>query len=98
MADWPATLRTYETGFMDNAENLNEQIRDVHIVLGENAHSGAPGDGSEHIVPDTVTFGSISEPGTPAADKIVWWVDGETLKIKDSSGTVTAVSLEGHSM
>ena len=94
MGTWPPTK--LQTGEMVDDEFLNDNWSDNLTDLDQNAHTGASGDGSENINPDTVTFDSISEPDTPAAGKLVVWVDGETLKVKDSSGTVTVVSLEGH--
>lgn len=91
---WPPTK--FQTGQMADDDFLNANWRDNLTDLDQNAHTGASGDGSAALNPDTVTIDSVSEPSTPAAGKLVIWVDGETMKVKDSSGTVTVVSLEGH--
>jgi hypothetical protein len=94
MGTWPPTK--LDTGDMVDDNFLNDNWGDNLTELGQNAHTGASGDGSAAINPATVTLDSSSAPSTPAAGKLVMWVDGETLKVKDSTGTVTAVSLEGH--
>jgi hypothetical protein len=87
---------TSKVGDMINAAWLNTYGRDNFNAQSSHAHTGALGDGSADINPDSVTLDSVSEPATPASGKLVLWVDTETAKVKDSSGTVTAISLEGH--
>ena len=90
---WP--VKTWVDGEIPSKANLNE-VGNKLTDLDQHSHTGADGDGSADINPDTVTFDSISEPSTPAAGKLVAWNDGETLKVKDSSGTATVISLATH--
>lgn len=91
------TPQLFETGDMIDAAILNAQLKGNLDVLGAHGHSGAAGNGAVALgALNTLTHGSISEPSTPAAGNIILWDDGTTLKVKDSAGTVTAISLEGH--
>ncbi len=87
---------TSKVGDMIDAAWLNTYMRDNFNASSTHAHTGALGDGAADINPDTVTLDSISEPSTPATGKLILWVDTETLKVKDSAGTSTAISLLGH--
>ena len=89
--------QTYQTGDLVDAAILNAQLKGNLDVLGAHAHSGAAGNGAAALgALNTLTEASISEPSTPDSGNIILWVDGTTLKVKNSSGTVTAISLEGH--
>ena len=91
------TPQLYETGDLIDAATLNAQLKGNLDVLGAHAHTGAAGNGAAALgALNTLTHGSISEPSTPAAGNITLWVDGTTLKVKNSAGTVTEISLEGH--
>ena len=91
------TPSSYETGDLINAATLNAQIKGNLDVLTSHAHSGAAGNGAVALgALNTLTEASISAPSSPSAGNIILWVDGTTLKVKNSSGTVTAISLEGH--
>ena len=89
--------QTYQTGDLVDAAILNAQLKGNLDVLGAHAHSGAAGNGAAALgALNTLTEASISEPSTPDSGNIILWVDGTTLKVKNSSGTVTAISLQGH--
>ena len=91
------TPQSYETGDLVDAAILNAQLKGNLDVLGAHAHSGAAGNGAAALgALNTLTEASISEPSTPDSGNIILWVDGTTLKVKNSTGTVTAISLEGH--
>ena len=92
---WSSTVKQI-VGNMVNSSYLNTYHRDRLDFLSTHTHTGAAGDGSVSLALATVTIDSSSAPSTPAAGKLVMWVDSETVKVKDSSGTGTAVSLEGH--
>ena len=88
---------TYQTGDLVDDDNLNAQIKGNLDVLTSHAHTGAAGNGAAALgALNTLTEGSISAPSSPSSGNIILWVDGTTLKVKNSAGTVTAISLEGH--
>jgi hypothetical protein len=91
------TPQLYETGDLIDVATLNAQLKGNLDVLGAHGHSGAAGNGAAALgALNTLTHGSISEPSAPDSGSILLWVDGTTLKVKNSAGTVTAISLEGH--
>jgi hypothetical protein len=76
---------------------LNAQLKGNFDVLGPHAHSGAAGNGTSNLAGlDSATLASDSAPSTPSSGTIILWVDGEILKVKNSSGTVSIISLAGH--
>ena len=92
------TPRTFTTGDSVDDDMLNAQIKGNLDVLGAHTHTGVAGDGNDDLAGvDSITVDSTSDPSSPASGKIAVWVDGTTLKMKNSSGTVVTYSLEGHS-
>ena len=93
---WTAP-RTFQTGDLIDDDMLNAQLKGNFDVLSSHAHSGAAGNGASDLAGlDSATLASDSAPSTPSSGTIILWVDSETLKVKNSSGTVTTISLEGH--
>jgi len=91
------TPRTFQTGDLIDDDMLNAQLKGNLDVLGSHTHTGAAGNGASDLAGlDSVTLASDSAPSTPSSGTIILWVDSETLKVKNSSGTVTTISLEGH--
>ena len=91
------TPQSYETGDLIDAAILNAQLKGNLDVLAPHAHTGAAGNGAAALgALNTLTEASISEPSAPDSGSIILWVDGTTLKVKNSAGAVTAISLEGH--
>jgi hypothetical protein len=91
------TPQLYETGDLIDAATLNAQLKGNLDVLGAHTHTGAAGNGAAALgALNTLTETSISAPSAPDSGSIILWVDGTTLKVKNSAGTVTAISLEGH--
>ena len=94
---WTAP-RTFQTGDLIDDDMLNAQLKGNLDLLGSHAHSGAAGNGTSNLAGlDSATLASDSAPSTPSSGTIILWVDSETLKVKNSSGTVLTISLEGHS-
>ena len=86
-----------ETGDLLDAATLNAQLKGNLDVLGAHTHTGAAGNVAAALgALNTLTETSISAPSAPDSGSIILWVDGTTLKVKNSAGTVTAISLEGH--
>ena len=93
---WTAP-RTFATGDSVDGDMMNEQIKENLDVLGAHTHTGATADGDDDLAGvDEITIGSTSEPSSPASGKIAVWVDGTTLKAKNSSGAIRIYTLGGH--
>ena len=91
------TPSTFKTGDLVDDDTLNAQLKDNLNALSTHTHSGAAGDGSADLAGvDSIVIDSTSAPSSPSANDIIAWVDGETLKMKKSDGTVQAFSLAGH--
>lgn len=91
---WP--VKTWADGEIPNKTNLNE-VGNKLTDLDQHGHTGADGDGSENINPDTVTLDDISEPSAPGANKVLVYSASETAKVRaGAAGSSIAISLATH--
>ena len=96
MGTWP--VKTWVNGEIPNKTNLNE-IGSKLTDLDQHAHTGADGDGSAALNPDTITFDDQgSTPAAPGASKVVVFSESEVAKVRaGASGAAVAMSLVTHS-
>lgn len=91
---WPS--KTWVDGEIPDKGDLNgvgDQLND----LDQHAHTGADGDGSENINPDTVTLDDISEPDAPGANKVLVYSASEVAKVRaGAAGSSINISLATH--
>ena len=95
MGTWP--VKTWVNGEIPTKTNLNE-IGSKLTDLDQHAHTGADGDGSAALNPDTITFDDQgSTPAAPGASKVVVFSESEVAKVRaGASGAATVISLANH--
>jgi hypothetical protein len=97
-ASWSGSPRTWVDQETPTALQFNTEFRDRFDFLSVHTHTGADGDGSAAINPDTVTFDdSGATPDAPGANKVVVFSESETAKVRaGAAGVATDISLATH--
>ncbi len=96
-ASWSGNPRTWADQETPTALQFNVEFRDRFDFLSVHSHTGADGDGSAAINPDTVTLDDISTPSAPGANKVVVFSESETARVRaGASGSAVDISLATH--
>ena len=75
--------------------DMNEEVRDRFEMLSDHPHSGAAGEGSAAMTPNTVLFTDQAELDAPASGKTIIWTTGGRLKQRTNGGS-TEIIQEAH--
>lgn len=87
---------TKATGDSAPASDWNTYIRDNWTFFATHTHSGASGDGSAALAPNTVLFTDRSDEDAPASGKTILWTNSGKLHQRTNGGSAEEFSVAGH--